>query len=76
MTIRAGVLSTWAIRPSPVNKDDLQTPESALPRELAYGVLRVSDAPRVPHQRAVARLFLALNQHATDEAIGEVWLSR
>jgi Uma2 family endonuclease len=53
----------------------LQTPESALPRELADGVLRVSDAPRVPHQRAVARFFLALNQHATDEAIGEVWLS-
>jgi Uma2 family endonuclease len=53
----------------------LRTPESVLPQELAYGDLRVAEAPRVPHQRAVGRLFLALNQHANECAPGEVWLS-
>jgi Uma2 family endonuclease len=53
----------------------LQTPESVLPTELAYGALRVAEAPLVPHQRAVGQLFLALSQHVTAHALGEVWLS-
>jgi Uma2 family endonuclease len=52
-----------------------RTPETVLPRELAFGVLRVADAPAPPHQRAVARLFLALHEAVQAQALGEVWLS-
>lgn len=31
----------------------LGTPETVLPRELAFGVMRVADAPVVSHQRVV-----------------------
>lgn len=53
----------------------LRTPESVQPQELALGQLRVSEAPLVPHQRAVGKLFLALNEHVAEHALGEVWLS-
>jgi Uma2 family endonuclease len=53
----------------------LRTPESVRPQELVYGKLRVADAPLPRHQRAVARLFLALEGHVTDHLLGEVWLS-
>jgi len=53
----------------------LATPETLLPRELAFGALHVADAPLVPHQRAVGHLFLALHQHLETHPIGEVWLS-
>jgi len=53
----------------------LATPETLLPRELAFGTLRVADAPLVPHQKAVGRLFLALHRHLEAHPIGEVWLS-
>lgn len=53
----------------------LETPETLLPRELAYGTLHVADAPLVPHQRAVGRLFLALHEHLEAHPIGDVWLS-
>jgi hypothetical protein len=33
---------------------------------LAFGQHRIADAPLPRHQRAVARLFLALNSHVTD----------
>jgi Uma2 family endonuclease len=35
----------------------------------------VADAPLPHHQRAVARLFLALDGHVSDHLLGEVWLS-
>jgi Uma2 family endonuclease len=53
----------------------LQTPESSLPRELIYGVLRAADAPLPRHQRVVARLFRALDDHVVRHTLGEVWLS-
>jgi Uma2 family endonuclease len=53
----------------------LASPETVRPQELAYGVLRVADAPLVPHQFAVGRLFLALFQHLEARRSGEVWLS-
>lgn len=53
----------------------LETPETLYPQELAFGVLRVADSPMPVHQRAVARLFLALHAHVTDHRLGEVWLS-
>ena len=53
----------------------LQTPESVSPQELVYGMLRVADAPLPQHQRAVAQLFRALDEHVTTQLLGEVWLS-
>jgi Uma2 family endonuclease len=53
----------------------LRTEETVLPRELAYGAFRVADAPLPSHQRAVARLFRALDDFVAQHALGEVWLS-
>jgi Uma2 family endonuclease len=53
----------------------LQTPETVLPRELAYGVLRVADSPIVPHQRVVGDLYLALAPFVRDRRLGEVLLA-
>jgi Uma2 family endonuclease len=50
----------------------LQTPETVLPRELAFGVLRVADSPVVPHQRIVRDLTIALTAHVTEHRLGEV----
>jgi Uma2 family endonuclease len=52
----------------------LATEETLLPRELAYGVLRVADSPGGPHQRIVGRLHLAIAPVAA-AAGGEVVLS-
>lgn len=53
----------------------LRTPETVRPQELIYGVLRVAEAPLPPHQRAVGRLYRALDDHVTERNLGEVWLS-
>jgi len=53
----------------------LHTPETVLPQELIYGVLRVADAPLPQHQRAVGQLFRALDAHVSAHGLGEVWLS-
>lgn len=55
--------------------DYFQTPETVLPRELVYGEFRAADAPLPSHQRTVARLFRALDDHVTALRLGEVWLS-
>lgn len=53
----------------------LRTPETVLPAELAYGVLRVADAPLTHHQRAVAYFFRALDAHVLERRMGEVWFA-
>lgn len=53
----------------------LETPKTVQPQELVYGAVRVAEAPRPPHQRAVANLFLALHGHVAERHLGEVWLS-
>ena len=50
----------------------LRTPETVLPRELAYGVLRVADSPTTPHQRVVRDLTIALTLFTRERALGEV----
>lgn len=50
----------------------LQTPETVLPRELAFGTLRVADAPRALHQRVVLELLLALAPFVRSRQLGEV----
>lgn len=52
--------------------DYLETPETVLPRELAFGVLRVADAPTVSHQRVVGELFIGLTGHVRARQLGEV----
>jgi Uma2 family endonuclease len=53
----------------------LNTPETANPQELIYGVLRAADAPAPSHQAAVGDLFLALAIHVREQQLGDVWLS-
>lgn len=50
----------------------LRTPETLLPRELAYGVLRVADAPIPAHQRVVRDLLIAIDAFVRARHLGEV----
>jgi Uma2 family endonuclease len=50
----------------------LQTPETVLPRELAFGVLRAAEAPRASHQRVVLELLLAIAPFVRERHLGEV----
>ena len=51
------------------------TPESLIPQELIFGVMRVADAPFVNHQRLVLRLATALQAHADQTSAGEVFVA-
>lgn len=53
-------------------REYLDTPETVLPSELAYGELRVRDSPVVEHQRAVRDLTIALDRFARSRQLGEV----
>jgi Uma2 family endonuclease len=50
----------------------LNTPETVLPRELAYGVLRVAEAPTLFHQRVVRDVTVALHTFVREHRLGEV----
>lgn len=50
----------------------VQTPESVLPRELAFGELRVAEAPSTSHQRVVRELLLTLAEDVRAQDAGEV----
>lgn len=52
-----------------------RTPVTVLPQELAYGVLRVSEAPLAQHQSAVADFFRCLDAHVRERKLGKVWLA-
>ena len=53
----------------------LNTPETLVPTELIYGILRVADSPMPRHQAAVGDFYLALAPHVRDNHLGEMWLS-
>ncbi len=53
----------------------LGSAETVRPQELAFGVLRVADAPLVPHQAAVGQLYLALTRYLEGRQSGSVWLA-
>ena len=63
--------------PAPVMTVDeyFRTPETLRPAELAYGALRVAEAPSVRHQQAVGAFHLALSQHLRGRRLGHVLLS-
>jgi Uma2 family endonuclease len=50
----------------------LETPETVLPRELAFGVLRVAEAPTLFHQRVVRDVTVALHTFVREHRLGEV----
>ena len=52
--------------------DYLLTDETVLPRELAFGVMRVADSPVVLHQRVVRDLTIALTLYAKAARVGEI----
>lgn len=55
--------------------DYFKTPETVMPMELAFGTLRVADAPTPRHQSAVACLVRSLDAHVRARRLGEIWLS-
>lgn len=60
----------------PVTTDQyFKMPETLLPQELVYGVLRDAAAPTPGHQEVVGKFYLALNQHLERRGSGRVWLS-
>jgi Uma2 family endonuclease len=53
----------------------LQTPESSLPQELAYGEWRVAEAPTPRHQSTVFAFGLAFDRLVRPGRLGRVYLS-
>lgn len=49
-----------------------QTPETVLPRELAFGQLRVAESPSVQHQRVLRELVMALIPLVQERNLGEL----
>ena len=74
-THKAGGLLPRVRRKLLTVEEYLRTPETLRPQELIYGALRIAEAPLPPHQRAVGRLYRALDDHVTAAGLGEVWLS-
>ena len=52
-----------------------RTPETVLPQELVDGVVRVADAPFVPHQRLVLKLAMSLEVHVQRLGLGEIFVA-
>jgi Uma2 family endonuclease len=53
-------------------REYLDTPETVLPSELAYGELRVRESPGVNHQRVVRDLTIVLDRFVRERRLGEV----
>jgi Uma2 family endonuclease len=53
----------------------LETPETVLPRELAFGELRVAESPSVSHQRTVVELMMPLISFVRKRQLGEVLIA-
>ena len=62
--------------PALTTEEYFRTPETVLPQELVYGVLReAAAAPTPSHQRVVGRFFLALTQYLKASTEGEAWVA-
>jgi Uma2 family endonuclease len=53
----------------------LRTPETVVPQELVYGLVREAAAPTPRHQWAVGELFAHLRSHLAGHPVGRVWTS-
>lgn len=61
--------------PRMTTDDYFRTPETVLPQELVYGVLRDAAAPTLGHQFVLGQFFMAIALHLRDHGAGAVWLS-
>lgn len=52
-----------------------RTPETMLPQELVYGVVRDAAAPTPRHQTAVADIYRCLYEHLRQTRSGRLWIS-
>jgi len=60
----------------PLTTDEyFRTPETMLPQELVWGIVRDAPAPTPGHQSAVGGLFFALTDHVRKHGAGQVWAS-
>lgn len=50
-------------------------PETRLPQELVFGVVRDAPGPSPGHQSTVGQLYLALSAHVARFDLGQVWFS-
>ena len=54
----------------------LRTPETLLPQELVFGMVReAAAAPAAGHQAFVGSFYLALSEHVRARRLGSVWVS-
>lgn len=53
----------------------LRMPETVIPQELVYGLVREAAAPTPTHQQAVGEFFFHLRSHLTAHPVGRVWMS-
>lgn len=53
----------------------LRTPETMLPQELVYGLVRDCAAPTPRHQDTVGRYYRALHRQVERTGAGRVWMS-
>jgi Uma2 family endonuclease len=60
----------------PMTTDEyFRSPETLLPQELVYGIVRDAPTPPPGHQLLVGQIFMALAQHAREHDSGRAWLS-
>jgi Uma2 family endonuclease len=60
----------------PMTTDEyFRTPETMLPQELVWGMVRDASAPAPGHQWTVGRFFLVLTAHVQRRGAGRVWVS-
>ena len=52
-----------------------RTPETLLPQELVYGMVRAAAAPTPGHQWVAGRFFLKLTQYVEKRGLGRVYMS-
>ena len=56
--------------------DYLRTPETVMPMELVYGLVREAAAAPTPgHQWMVGEIFAALRAHLEEHRVGRVWMA-
>jgi Uma2 family endonuclease len=65
------------IMPAPrITTDEyLRMPETLLPQELVYGLVRDAPAPTPGHQWVAGRFFITLMAHVDHFGLGGVWMS-
>ena len=61
--------------PSLTLDEYLRTPETVLPQELVWGMVRDAPAPAPGHQWTVGRFFIALTHYVQRHRAGRVWVS-